>query len=324
MQSNFPNGFKNGVTIRGIPVLQTHPGAVFWVSNAATKTTGQHPGSNGNRGSFDDPFATLDYAIGKCVANRGDIIFVKPGHAETVSSATALNFDIAGVAIVGLGVGSKRPLLTFDTANTATIPVSADDFSVQNIRFVGNFLSIASVFTVAAAANFAIEKCEFTDTSAILGFLSVVTTTVAVTSDNLYFADNRRVSIATTSPGPDLVVLNTMSGLTIENNRTTHLVANNNVAALLNHAALVMTDLRIVGNYVYSVNTDTATGGVLVVTTAITGSGMIAHNRIRALDIAAEILVTATAIQYGMFDNLYIGDGTYNSGFVSPAIGTTA
>jgi hypothetical protein len=321
-QSNFPNGFKNGVTIRGVPILQTHPGKVFWVSNATTELKGQHTGSDGNKGTFDDPFATLDYAIGRCTSNRGDIIFIKPGHAEAVIAATTINFDVAGVAIVGLGVGSMRPKLTFTTANTATIPVSADDMSIQNVQFVGNFLSIASVFTVAAAANFAVEKCEFTDTSAVLGFLSVVTTTVAVNSDNLYFADNRRVSIATTTPGPDLVIANTMSGLTVENNRTTHLVASNNVAALIEHGALVMTDARVVGNYVFSVNTDTATGAVLLKTTATTGSGMIAHNRIRALDVAAAIVVPAAAVQYGLFDNLYIGDGTSNSGFVLPAIGT--
>ncbi len=323
-QSNFPNGFKNGVTIRGIPILQTHPGKVFWVSNATTELVGQHTGSDGNKGTFDDPFATLDYAIGRCTADRGDIIFIKPGHAESVASATALNFDVAGVAIVGLGVGSKRPKFTFTTASTATIPVSADDVSVQNVQFVGNFLSIASAFTVAAAANFAIEKCEFSDTSAVLGFLTAVTTTVTVNADNLYFADNRRVSIATTSPGPDIVIAGTMSGLTVENNRSTHLVASNNVAALIEHGALVMTDARVVGNYVFSVNTDTATGAVLVKTTAITGSGMIAHNRVRALDVAAAIVVPAVAVQYGLFDNLYVGDGTSVSGFVLPAIGSDA
>jgi hypothetical protein len=48
------------------------------------------------------------------------------------------------------------------------------------------------------------------------------------------------------------------------------------------------------------------------------------NNTIRALDVAAAIVVTAAAVQYGMFNNLYIGDGTMNSGFVLPAIGTDA
>jgi len=325
MASNYPNGFASGVTLRGVPIVQTHPGKVFWVSNVTTGLlAGQRGGSDGNKGDFNSPFSTLEYALSQCVADRGDIIFIKPGHAESIASATALNFDIAGVAIVGLGAGSNRPTFTYTTANTATIPVTADNMSIQNCVFVANFLSVASAFTVAAAANFAIENCEFKDTSAILDFLSIVTTTVSVNADNLYYANNKRVSIGTTSPGPDLVIAGTMSGLTVLDNDTFHLVASNNVAALVEHGALVMTALRVEGNRVFSVNTDTATGAILVNTSAITGSGIIAHNRIRALDVAAAIVVTATAVQYGLFDNLYIGDGTSNSGFVLPAIGSDA
>lgn len=322
--SNFTNGFANGVLMRGLPITQTHPGKVFWVSNASTIQQGQRGGSNGNRGTFDAPFGTLEYALSQCTANRGDIIYIKPGHAESVISATALNFDVAGVSIVGLGTGTKRPTFTFTTANTATIPVTADNMSVSNCKFVGNFLSIASCFTVAAAADFVIDNCDFSDTSATLGFLSIVTTTVSVNADGLTYTNNQRKSDATTSPGPDLVIAGTMSRLRVNGNKSIHTVASNNVAALIEHGALVMTNAEVIGNLVYSVNTDTATGAILVKTTATTGSGIIAHNRIRALDVAGAIVVTAAAVQYGMFDNLYTGETTLLSGFVLPAIATDA
>ena len=51
---------------------------------------------------------------------------------------------------------------------------------------------------------------------------------------------------------------------------------------------------------------------------------MIIGNRVRALDVAAAIVVTAAAVQYGMFDNLYTGETTQLSGFVLPAIATDA
>lgn len=54
--SNFPAGFSQGVTIRGMPIAQTHPGKVFWVSNATTLLKGQRGGSNGNDGTFNSPF----------------------------------------------------------------------------------------------------------------------------------------------------------------------------------------------------------------------------------------------------------------------------
>jgi len=324
MSSNFPNGFGNGVTIRGLPLQQVHPGEVLWVNNSTVLAKGGVGGSNGNNGTYKKPFSTLEYALSKTKASRGDVIVIMPGHAETVGSATALNFDTAGVAIVGLGSGNLRPTFTLDTANTATIPVSGADMSVTNIKFVGNFLSIASCFTVAAAPNFSIENCDFTDTSAILGFLTIVTTTVSVDANGLNFSGNRVKSDATTTPGPAVSILGTVTDVTINDNHIVHTVASNNISALLEHAALVITDLKLMRNIVHSVNTDTATGGLLVKTTATTGSGIIAHNRIKALDVAAAIIITAAAVQYGAFDNLYTGETTLLSGFVLPAIATDA
>ena len=322
--TNYPSGFADGISLRGIPITQTHPGRAFWVGNNTTLLPGTVGGSDGNTGTYQRPFATLEYALSKCAANVGDVIFIKPGHAESVTSATSLNFDVAGVAIVGLGAGSNRPTYTFTTANTATIPVTAANMSVQNVLFVGNFLSIASAITVAAAPEFTVENCEFRDTSAVLGFLTAVTTTVTVNADGFGYLRNKRISAATTSPGPDVVIAGTMSRLSVNDNTTFHTVASNNIAALLEHGALVMSHAEVLRNNIYSINTDTATGAVLVKTTATTGSGIIAHNRVRALDIAAAIVVTAAAVQYGMFDNLYTGETTLLSGFVLPAIATDA
>src|SRR3990167_1161895 len=131
--SNFPNGFSQGVSIRGVPIAMTHPGKVFWVGNSATSLVGERGASDGNDGSFLAPFSTLDYAVGQCAANRGDIIMVRPNHATTVSSATGLALDVAGIAIIGLGVGANRPTITLDTATTATIAVSAANISMQNV-----------------------------------------------------------------------------------------------------------------------------------------------------------------------------------------------
>ncbi|CAB4135398.1 hypothetical protein UFOVP1078_5 [uncultured Caudovirales phage] len=318
--SNYPGGFNN-VTIRNVPITQSHPGQVYWVSNTTTVLPGQVGGSDGNPGTFNAPFSTLEYAITRCTANRGDIIFIKPGHAETISSATALAFDVAGVAIVGLGAGTKRPTFTLGTAATTTIAVSADNVSISNCRFIGNFLSITSCFTVAAAAYFTIDNCAFTDTSAILGFLSVVKTTVSTNSDFLQVSNCFIKSDATTKSVAPIVVLNTMTGLTLSDNVVVQTVAQNNVSQFLSHAALVMTAALISGNKIYSVNTDSATGAFLVTTSATTGSGIIQNNVVRGLDVAAALMITAAAVQYGLFNNLYIGDVGF-SGFVLPAIGT--
>ena len=129
--SNYPSGFNN-ITIRGVPITQSHPGQVFWVSNTASPLPGQISGSDGNPGTFNAPFATLQYAISRTVPQRGDIIFIKPGHNESITSntlnvpgatatANAITHYSSGVAIVGLGTGSNRPTFTFNTAASASI-----------------------------------------------------------------------------------------------------------------------------------------------------------------------------------------------------------
>lgn len=78
-------------------------------------------------------YGTIDAAIGACVASRGDVIYVMPGHTETVTSATSLVCDVAGVTIRGLGDGAQRPTITLSTSTAATIPVSAANVTIDNV-----------------------------------------------------------------------------------------------------------------------------------------------------------------------------------------------
>jgi len=196
--------------------------------------------------------------------------------------------------------------------------------ALVNFRFVGNFLSIASAITVGAAPNFTVQSCTFSDTSAVLGFLSAVTTTVTVNAYNLAIVDNQFTTIATTNAAAAFVILGTMSGLTIKGNRVTNTIDRANTSVFLSHAALVLTDALVTDNTVFCANSTNTAVGMFISTSATTGTGMAINNNIRGLDIAAAIMITATAVQWGMFNNLYIGDGTSNSGFVLPAIGTDA
>jgi len=155
--SNFPQGFANGISVRGVPLLQAQPGQVFWLNNSTNLNQNQRAGADGNRGTFLDPFATLNFAINQCVPGRGDIIMVGSGHAETISTLTygavnGLTIDTSDIAIIGLGSGSDRPQFTFDTAATTTALVYGNNISFQNIQFVANFANITSLFTLTTAS----------------------------------------------------------------------------------------------------------------------------------------------------------------------------
>src|SRR3972149_2755330 len=86
------------------------PGEVFFV-HSGTGTNGAGYGKNP-----DAPVATLDYAVGLCTADKGDVIFVMPGHAENIGSATACVLDVAGIKVIGCGYGTLRPTLSITTA----------------------------------------------------------------------------------------------------------------------------------------------------------------------------------------------------------------
>lgn len=152
--TNFPFGFANGVSLRGIPLGQAQPGLSFFLGNGPVLNPQQKAGSDGNRGTYLDPFATLDYAVNTgCTSGRGDILFVLPGHYETISTAAIATLRTAGVAVVGLGIGNMMPTFNFTTAATANIPISAANVSLQNLRFIANFADITSVFTGQGAST---------------------------------------------------------------------------------------------------------------------------------------------------------------------------
>lgn len=316
MPSNYPNGFNGILTLRNVPILQTHPGKFFWLSNNTTGLlAGQRGGSDGNHGTFDSPFATLNYALTQCLANRGDIIMIKPGHAETVSSATALNFSMAGVAIIGLGYGSSRPKFTLDTANTSTIPVTADNISIQNCQIVGNFLSIAAAFTVASAKNFTIQNCSFTDTSAILNFLNIVKTTGAAnTADGLTITDSNWNGLGTTSVNSFVLTANTIDSLSLLRN-TVKLARTATAAILATVTAGVLTNLDAGYNKCMSGQTAT-TGGCLINVTGTTSTGFYYNNFTQVGAAGGDTTVTTT-VGLAAFENRHT-DATGATGFVIP------
>lgn len=184
--TNFPNGFLAGLTVRGVPILQSNPGNVYWVGNGPPESangfysTRFSGASDQNAGTYQKPFASIAQALLVCSHGAGDIIIVKPQHVEVVnaspSTTQAVNMapvydptgaivvsnggtagynfqmNVAGVAIVGLGTGNSRPQIIWGTATGANILVTAPNMSIQNFLFSGNFAAVVSGFTIADAS----------------------------------------------------------------------------------------------------------------------------------------------------------------------------
>lgn len=300
--TNYPDGFASGISIRGVPLVQTHPGATYWVSNNTTLSSGEVGGSDGNPGTFNRPLATIAAALDKCKANKGDIIFVKPGHAETVSSAGGLALDVAGVAIVGLGKGSNRPTLTLDTATTASITVTAANVTLNNFVISANFADIVSAFTVTAD-DFHMHQCDIVATAANMNFLHVIdTNTTDASADGLtvtecYWHEPDAATLAFALVDASFARWNISDNVMVTGNATADTAALFTVATGKN-----LTGLRVLRNQIDVTGNATSTAGVLITTDGTAGTGIIAYNNIKHLDATTEVLVTATHT-YGLFEN---------------------
>jgi len=136
-----------------------HPGNVWFVDSGQT-TTGADAVGYGR--SPDKPVLTLDYAVGLCTANNGDVIYVMPGHAETIIADSGVDIDQAGITVIGLGKGADRPTFTFTTAVTADFKLAAASIRVENILFLGGVDALTGPIEITGA-DCVLKDCEYRD-----------------------------------------------------------------------------------------------------------------------------------------------------------------
>ena len=163
---------KGGLYSRGMPVGLLTKGTVIHVDSTHANASDSNDGKNPDR-----PMATIDAAVAKCTADKGDVIIVSAGHAETIATAAAIDLDIAGVTLIGLGNGDNKPTITFATLTTTTIKVNAKNVCIQNLRLVCNIDSLVKFIDVNNHYC-TIEDCEFvtSSTKEATSFINLATT----------------------------------------------------------------------------------------------------------------------------------------------------
>lgn len=170
MLSNYPGGFPNGVTIRGVPILNLYPGKTYWVDSVH--------GQSGNLGTFDKPLNSIARALVKCTASHGDMIICKAGHIETVDSATALVLNKIGVAVVFLGSGANKAAINI-TAAAAYVDVTAAGCALIGPRITTGIDAVAKGILVEAADFFLGGGVEYYDGASKASTIQVLTTSAA-------------------------------------------------------------------------------------------------------------------------------------------------
>lgn len=257
---------------------------------------------------------TLALALAACTADRGDFIFLAPGYALTVT-ATNVDLNKAGVTIIGLGNGLKRPTFTFGAA-AATMTVSAANVTVKNCHHIGNFLDVAAAYTLAAAKDFRLENNTFVDTSASLGFLSIVVTNATDNdADGLSVVGNFWYSLDV-SPNAFISILAAELRLYVADNHV-DMAATNDVGHFITLAAKIISGARILRNICNVVSSTGAAVGLFLTGSGTTSTGVVAENWVTSLDVTAPLFATAaTNLQF--FDNK-LSTASSTSGKLWPA-----
>lgn len=298
----------NGPLFKFRPVYQDEVGvgSTWYVSSAIAASDGQSPST---------AVATVALAIAKAAA--GDKIVVLEGHTETISTATALGVATANLTIVGLGYGPRRPKITFDTLIGATIAVSAAGNVWDNIIFSANYADITTVFTLTTAANFQLRNCRFQSTATNMNFLVIVTTASTTNAaDNMSIVNCKWIEPDTaTTYFVNYQGIN--DGLEFSFNFC-NLGVNNNKALINVANSMVVTNVEIMWNRTFRLNTDTSGGGLLFHTNGSTNSGIVSDNRSQHADTAAELIVTASS-GLSLMQN-YSSGVNGNSGYIIATI----
>ena len=311
MPTNFPSGVQSrGVPVEGFggigsPLLTM--GNIYHVDSGADTADDDNAGTNPKQ-----PLATLDGAINKTTASNGDVILVHPGHAETISAAAAITFDVAGVTVIGMGVGNSRPTVTLDTATTTDIDVTADDVQIHNMIFSMNYADIVEVFDLSAA-GFVLNKCRFVDTATNMNFVDLIKgTTTNNQCDRLEFTNNVILSPDTGNNG--VIDIGGDIDALVFNNNYISMGVQDSEAIISVATGKDVTNCEIAYNHIYRLNT---AGDLLIDSATTANSGVIAHNRIGHADTGSEVLIDADGVR--QFDNLGTATNTA-SGYVLPAI----
>lgn len=295
--SNFPNGFANGVTIRGVPLALTHPGRVYWVYNGSALLPNQKAGSDGNKGTFDAPFSTVDYAVSQCTANRGDVVFVKPGHAETLA-ADGFALDVAGVAVIGLGSGTLMPSFTLN-ATTSDVNISAANCTLMNVRFVPSTSDVVRAIQVTAA-HATIKDILVLDAGATNEILTVIkaTGTTDNEADGLWVEGCR--AYGTSTAILEFLEFNAhINGLVFKNNT----IINEGTAAGV--AIAGATGKNLLNAYIgYNKTSNKATAGNLFIDSDSTAStGVAEENLIGHADVTGAHDIGLEGMGFRLFNN---------------------
>ena len=251
-------------------------GNVFFVNSVTgsdTANTGTGPG---------DPLATIQAGVNKCTANNGDVVFVMPKHAETITGASALNINVAGVRVIGLGLAGVQPVITLATPTTTTIALSATGVSLENVTLKATVAELASMVVVSAAGCMLDQVDVAGGATSIVSFL---TTTAA--GDQLTISNCQHMTTAAVTANGWWITLTGADDCQIINNFFNITTSNNAGSGVIGGATTASLRAIVKNNEIYNLGTS-----CLPIAMYSGSTGLISYNNVGGSKTAAAGMVS--------------------------------
>lgn len=271
--------------------------------------------------------STLAAGLARCRAGKGDVVYVLPGHTETVSVTTMLDNLVSGTQIIGCApFGSGlMPTFTFaGTTNTSTWTVDDANVTIANLRFEctgADSIDTPIVWTGAGGrytGNFVTLGSDTTHDCDV--FL-----TVGTGADNLQIISNKFKSLSTAVTTNVILVSGTaVEGVTIVDNnmRATLSSATGGMIAITSAATNLDIGYNIMRNFVED--------GVGIRVSDVACTGMVYNCYFGGTDAGGTVANTSKLVSYAGTTNPDLRvfesratDEAQGGGVVSPAAATT-
>ena len=205
--------FPYGVSSMGVPLVGSGPllstGKFFFVDSTI--------GADGNSRGTDTstPLATINFAVGLCVADRGDIILVSPRHSETLTTAGQITNNKSGVRIIGIGRGQSRPTLAYNNT-AATVVLSAQGATLEGFNIVMTGVDAVVTGISITGTDCEVRECRFTMSNASSQALTGII--ISGSGNNAKILDNEFIGI---NAGADAAIqcATALANIVIQRNR---------------------------------------------------------------------------------------------------------
>lgn len=241
--------------------------------------------------------------LANCVAGRGDVVMVMPGHSESISTDRA--YTTKGLKVIGLGEGDERPIVRY-TAATASISLDTGGIQLENFRLI-------------------------TDTTAVTRAVDVVGHGCVVRKNSFEFNGNGSdFAVGVRATGVDRVVVEENEFLGEDTTGATHGVLLNNSDYSKVRKNYIFGQFSVAGIRLDSdaslgvliednkvVNMDTAASISISIVAA--SNGMVVNNRLATADSTAGALSSIAPGGARWLEN-YSTDGDSASGILTPVV----